>query len=315
VTGAATTGNETPAFIPAGADTLFGILTTPTVEPVGTTVVAMPALVQTPGFGRETTYLCRRAAAAGYHAVRFDYHGMGDSTGVVHRMHLDDLFIEDLEGMLGWLRARGLERYALVGNCFGSRTALALAPRMEGLAMLALAAPPIQDIQLGERREIAAATRMTGWQFARKAVNPRVLGRMFNRRRRRRYAVMARTKLGAASGRVRPGGEDRWVSQPFLRDLMAVVQRGIPTLLLYGDQDDFYQDFQRARTGRLGRLLENAGDLIEVRTLPGLLHEYRDTERQHAMQDLITEWIVSRDGGGAAGGRRGGDGTTAAAAG
>jgi hypothetical protein len=92
-----------------------------------------------------------------------------------------------------------------------------------------------------------------------------------------------------------------------------VVQRGIPTLFLYGDQDDFYRDFERARTGRLGRLLENAGDLIEVRTLPGFLHEYRDTERQHAMQDLITEWIISRDGRGP--GERPGDGTAAAAAG
>jgi pimeloyl-ACP methyl ester carboxylesterase len=211
-------------------------------------------------------------------------------------MHMEDLFVQDLDGVLSWLRSKGIERYVLVGNCFGSRTALAHAATVEGVSLLALAAPPVQDHELGERREIAAATRMTGWEFARKALNPRVVRRVLNPRRRRRYAVMAKAKLGAASGRIRAGGEDQWVSQAFLRDLLTVVQRGIPTLLLYGENDDSYHDFQRARPGRLGRLLENAGDLIDVRTLPGTVHDYRDTERQQAMQDLVTDWIIDRDG-------------------
>jgi pimeloyl-ACP methyl ester carboxylesterase len=296
MTGLATTANEIPAFIAAGENTLFAIMTTPTIEPNGTAVVVMPGLVPTPGFGREAAYLCRHITTFGYHAVRFDNHGLGDSTGVTHTMHMENLFVQDLAAVLEWLRSQGLERFVMVGNCFGSRTALACATAVEGVSLLALAAPPVRDYELGMRRDIAEASRMTGWEFTRKALNPRNLRRVLNPRRRRRYAAMAKERLGQASGRIRPGADDHWVSQPFLRDLRNVIQRGIPTLFLYGEDDDFYREFQRARSGRLGQLLGSAPNLVDVRTLSGPMHDYRDAERQREMQDLVTDWILIRDG-------------------
>src|SRR5207248_7693698 len=117
-----TTGHEVPVFLQAGDETIFGVLTEPAGPPRGTAVIVVPATApSSAGFGRENVYLCRRLAGHGYHTFRFDYHGGGDSTGVVERMSLGDLFKADVDAVVGWFGERGIDDVVLVGSCFGSR--------------------------------------------------------------------------------------------------------------------------------------------------------------------------------------------------
>jgi pimeloyl-ACP methyl ester carboxylesterase len=62
---------------------------------------------------------CRRAAAEGYHAVRFDFRGCGASDGTFADQTLTSK-VEDLRAVLGYFDAPS---YALVGSSFGAKTA------------------------------------------------------------------------------------------------------------------------------------------------------------------------------------------------
>jgi len=299
---AVTSGRETPAFVDTGTDTIFGVLTEPAGEPRGTAVIVVPATApSSAGFGRENVYLCRRLAARGYHTFRFDYHGAGDSTGMVDRISLGRLFKEDVDAVVRWFRARGIEDFILVGSCFGSRTAMAYAADQPPTRMLALVAPPVRDFELGQRTHTAQAMRMSTGQAVKRMARPTFFRNvLFNPRLRRRYRAMARARFRSLIGRLRhreAEANDHWVSPRFLEVTRAVMQRRVPTLLLYGDADEFWADFERARPGRLGRILQAWGTGVEVRTLSGTLHDYRDQTAQRAMQDLIGEWILRSDHG------------------
>src|SRR5205823_3825208 len=131
-----------------------------------------------------------------------------------------------------------------------------------------------------------------------RAARPAFFRNLFEPRMRRRYRAMARARARSLVARLRrreAEANDHWVSARFLEATRAVMQRRVPTLFLYGDADEFWTDFEQARPGRLGRILRAWGDGVQIRTLPGTLHDYRDQEAQRAMQDVIDEWILRSD--------------------
>ncbi|MDP8957906.1 MAG: alpha/beta fold hydrolase, partial [Actinomycetota bacterium] len=134
---------EIPVFFPAGGETLFGILTRPVGEPKGVGVVLL-AVRATFHRNRVAVLLARRLAGLGFHVLRFDYHGLADSSGTA-TFHLDQPFVEDVEGAVRRMRQEGVERFVLVGQCFGARTALAAAARLDGIAGVVLVALPVLD--------------------------------------------------------------------------------------------------------------------------------------------------------------------------
>lgn len=146
---------DAPFFFPAGEEMLFGVLTRPTGEANGTTVTMLTGGGYLTSTHRNRMYvrLSRRLAALGYHTLRFDYHGTGESTGSARQFHIDEPFVEDLAGAIGWLEGQGLSRHVLVGSCFGSRTALACSPQIPGLERLVLLSPPARDVRYVEGQE------------------------------------------------------------------------------------------------------------------------------------------------------------------
>lgn len=290
---------ERAMFFPFGEDSLFAVLTAPAGQPRGVAAIVLPgAQIPTPGFGRENTNLCRRLAAEGFHAVRFDYHGMGDSTGVPDRPSLRRPLVADLESVVEAMRGEGLHRFLVIGHCLGARSALAWAAEAEAAADLVLIAPPLRDFNRGERAATGAAVHLSAGQYVRRALRPRVLRRLGDPRWRRRYRAMAAAKLrtlGAKSGGRSARGRDGWVSEPFLHQLERISSRNVRAVLLYGDRDDFWSDFQLARSGRTGRLLERS-PFIDVRTVPGTLHDFRDLEKQRVVHDAVLDWVLGVGG-------------------
>jgi pimeloyl-ACP methyl ester carboxylesterase len=240
---------DVPVFVPCGADDMFGVLTEPEAEPVGEAVVFLWGAGALPSFGKNLILarLARAAAAAGYHALRFDYPGSGDSTGSVSTHRLDDLGVSEVEAVCGWLEDRGLSRFALVGSCSGARMALASAARVPGVAAIAMLSPPVMDYT----REEAQA---------------------------RKRALESRT-------------EPEWASARFLGPLEEALERGLPVLLLYGKADKLYREFERARRGPLGRLLEHAGSLVSVAAFDGWVHADPSVEGQDWVVGALGEWL------------------------
>ena len=109
----------------------------------------------------------------------------------------------------------------------------------------------------------------------------------------------ARRALGGVAGRRRPrrcrrhpaaGGVPEWLSRRFLAQVAAVVDRGVPALFLYGDEDRYGQDFTRGRQGELGRLLDRAGGRVTVAFVPGRVHGLTSVETQQAMTAAVEAW-------------------------
>lgn len=289
--------DEIPAFFAAGAETLFGILTRPVADPVGTALIALPGGGYIPSTHRNQMWvrLCRAAAADGLHAMRFDYHGVGESTGAIHRYRLDEPFVDDLMGAVQSLEALGIDRFLSVGTCFGARTSLSAAHLIPGLAGLVLISCPVQDFGEGEKASTHLAAQWSLRRYLRAALRPRVITGLFDSRRRRSYRRLARAKLRTlARPAGRNGSADGLASPRFLEPLSQLMERGIPVLFVYGTDDMAYEAFRRALDGALGKLVDRSESGIQVETVPGLLDGFPQIEAQERCLTIVREWIASR---------------------
>lgn len=300
----ATAKSETPVFFQAGNETLFGILTRPATDAADTAVVLLRGGNQGTSAGRNgvSARLCRRLAHEGYYAFRFDYRGVGESTGTVERFRLDRPFGKDLEGAVRCLEDEGIERFALIGQCFGARTALAYASSLPGLEALVLMAAPVRDKEKDETGTSVLVGDRGLWHYVRRGLDPQVIRGLFDRRRRRMYARLAKAAWQGHSVRRRQSPDHDgaiqtyWVSPGFLASLEAVLRRRIPILFLSGTADPGHNDFHRALSGRLGEILREAGSLVDVEVLEGYLGAFADPKLQLQDQviDLIAAWLARR---------------------
>jgi pimeloyl-ACP methyl ester carboxylesterase len=296
---------EVPIFFAAGQETLFGILTQPAPNTVayGTAVMILAggATPVTTNRNRLSVRLCRDVAARGFHAFRLDYHGAGESTGMVERLRLDQPFDEDADGGLLWMQQRGIEDFVLVGSCFGARVALAEAAVNEQVRRLILVAAPSRDAVMGNRQIARTADEWSIWRFMRRALHPRILRGWFDGNRRRLYRRYAREKWRAILRLTRhrfnrsKTEDPSWISSQFLEQFRTVVDRRVRVLLLFGESDSYYTDFRRGLDGTLGKLIEEAGDLIDLRVLPGQIHGFTQLSVQDAVLKEILDWLAAPD--------------------
>jgi pimeloyl-ACP methyl ester carboxylesterase len=277
---------ETPGFVQAGEHTVLAVLTHPTGKPNGRAVVFVPAGGGLPWVNRDRFPVlpARRLAGSGYHAARFDYRGSGESTGWVERYSIDRLFTEEVEGVIAWVRAHGLERLVLVGFCYGARTALAAAQDLPGLERLILiSGPPYDDP--GSRY----AERWGGGEYVRRALRFRALRGLLRAEDRRRYLRLVGAKFRAVSRR---GSADlRRSRSAFVRSLARLVDRRVPVLLIYGEEDVEYHDLTRSWDA-VGPVIEGSGSLIELQLVPGRVHAFDQIATQDALSDRISAFLA-----------------------
>ena len=286
----ATSHQEVPFFAAAPEGDVFGIVTRATVVPNGKVVVLLQggSWIPSPGRNRMWALLARRLAGLGYHAVRLDYHGVGESAGHFENYQLDRPFVDDVAAVVSWLGERaGLREFVLVGTCFGARTALASVGRIPGLAGLALVPPPVRDWAMGEQY----VSYPISW-YARRALRRRALARLLDRDHRKAYLALAARKLRHALGR-RGGRTPRssLVSPHFLEHMAEAVELEVPMLLVYGERDLFYEDFQRAEAGRLGELLRRAGELVNLQVVEGTVHGFTHGDVQDQVIEVLEDWL------------------------
>jgi pimeloyl-ACP methyl ester carboxylesterase len=291
--------HESPVFVPAGEHMLFGVITEPTERPAATVIIASagnPTWVHRSPFPVET---CRRLAASGFRAVRFDFRGVGESGGMVRRFELADPLPGDLLAVSRMVE--GLDQAGIipVGFCFGSRTVLAAAEYIDRLEAAVLIAPPLH-----EKGTARFAARWNVWQFARRALRLQTLRGLFDSKRRAVYRELVvakwrrmadRTNDHSNGGRPGPRGrEDSWVSPRFFDALVRLLDRRVPILVIYGEDDEEYGEFRRARSGRLGQMLDQTGPQVEVVVRPGRVHSFDDASVQDALTELISDWLSRR---------------------
>jgi pimeloyl-ACP methyl ester carboxylesterase len=270
---AATSANEKPIFFPGGGvDELFGIYAGPTGDPLDVAVVFVSgggpggSLVR----NRLWVRLCRTLPAFGYHTFRFDWHGVGDSTGTVDRFLLSRPFTEDLLGAIHWLHRQGLSRFIVVGSCFGGRTALSAAPSVSGLEGIFVTSLPFKDYPSG---------RVTSPRLDRPRQRDSRLARPLRRIGRIKTVKDMRRNMVARRDRSR-------LSDETLRSIAHLVHRDIPILFIYGTEDRYYGDL-RSHPDTLAEL--QRAPSVEFSTLPGQIHAFTTISSQDEVAQLIVE--------------------------
>lgn len=138
-------------YIPVGADHVFGVVTEPVGEPAGLDVLLLSGGMYTLSTNRNRMFvnLARDLAGRGHRVLRFDYCGVGDSTGVTGPYALGDPNSPDALGAMECLATGGRNGLAVVGCCYGARAAMhALAddPRLRSMVLMA---PPLGDEERG----------------------------------------------------------------------------------------------------------------------------------------------------------------------
>ena len=117
---------EYPLFVPHDSGHLAAVLTVPDDDADGLVVLVTGIGAPRSHRFQMWTRLARRLADRGLASVRFDYHGMGDSTGTALEWG-DDwdtvLLAETMAVANEAMRATGTRRVAIAGNCAGAELA------------------------------------------------------------------------------------------------------------------------------------------------------------------------------------------------
>lgn len=295
---------DQPAFVPLGDEALFAISSTADgPAPSGRGVLLLPAggYTFTPQRNRWAVDFAHRLASAGYPTVRFDWQGIGDSTGSVDNFLLHQPGVAEAEAALSLLDA---DSHVLVGQCYGARTAMAMAGDMDTLAGVVLLSPPVRDFARGEGGASRRAYELSTLSYLKAGVAQFRPSHLTDRGQLERIGRLARTlaraKWRAATKRFRTPDPTPWVSKPFLDQLEVLIEAEVPTLLVYGAESSDYMEFEEARAGRLGDLLERGGSSVTIELIPGSLHDKllplktaETIETQHQVRSGVEAWITS----------------------
>lgn len=265
---------------------LVGILHEPEGQPKGAGVVLLH------GWGgyrggphRMFVETARRLADAGFHVLRFDFRGRGDSGGEVAATDLDGM-VEDARAARRFLVAEaGVAQSYWLGICSGGNVALGAASLDKDVHGLILWSTPLFAPYKKKSQEVARRGMFLG-NYARKLFRRETWAKLF--RGQVHFSLIARILLG----RRRPA--EQRDPKDSLRDIMEDLRgyRG-RALFIYGSRDDesvgapeFYTDYCRQE-----------GIPATFHTIEGANHSYYSAQWQDDVVGLTVEWLErDRDG-------------------
>jgi pimeloyl-ACP methyl ester carboxylesterase len=297
----ATTADEIPVYLPAGREHVFGILTRPTGPANGTALLCFHAGAQnlTSHRNRVYTRLCREVAGAGYTAFRMDFHGTGDSSGVLVDRDVSGQTLVDVDVAVRWLTEQGAQRIVVVGTCWGALVALVAAARHEGVVSTCLISPPLYLLETGasvtqggprhERLSRALSHALRPHVFRLLLVEQEYRKWVISRVRRRVLLGLAARFGGFHSTR---HGDDH--VKPSAQSLFTpLLQRRVPIRVLFGEQDQTHLDLLKLGTVPS---LEAASEIIDMVVTPVTVHGLATVRAQDAVAQYVKD-CVARDAG------------------
>ncbi len=274
--------NEQAMFVDGPEGALAAVVTRPEM-PTGTGVVICPGgwYGTSTNRNRVVVRLAREIAALGHTVVRFDWHGVGDSSGEIDRFVLDRPFVGDVVAVCDTLSGAA-DRLLVIGVCFGGRSALAAASQLENLSGLVLVSFPFP----AEQTKADWRARKMGWRgVANVATNPELWRPAARWATRRLRPAPAGPKARDIS--LTPGS--------FRADMGELRDRGVTVDLVFGADDLELVSFESLRQGPLGDYLERSRPGIEVAvTERGDLSSFRSLEAQQTAIELITAIVRRR---------------------
>jgi alpha/beta superfamily hydrolase len=287
--------DERPVRIAGPDGDLFAIVTPPAPGAPATGLASIHLTRPRSHRNRNWVEIARTLAVHGVTAVRFDYHGTGDSGGDATPLDPNAPYRGDVVAVMRHVRERfGAQRFVLTGSCFDARTALsAFADEADAIAALLFIAAPVTSLADMEALYDSAKDWSHVWRALHNPDNWRRLGAVD------RWKQMGRILGGAAGRRRRSEGDavgpdiDPRIHATFIADLDALARSSARALFLYGEDDPEFRTFQLALKDLWPRLSSEARGRLEVEVWPGVVHAgWLAMERQRLLVARALEWLL-----------------------
>ena len=255
-------------------------------NPVGVVIVVGGPQYRA-GSHRQFVHLARCCAAAGFTTLRFDYRGMGDSSGELRDFEQVDA---DIAAALDAMQSAhpGLSRFVLWGLCDAASAALMFAarrpdPRLAGLALLnpwvrsetSLAKAQVKHYYLQRLRQREFWTKLFSGRLAWSAVS----------------GLAANLKLARGAG-------SAVAREAAFQDVMARgwMTSGVPILLLICEADITAREFMEytASSPAWGRAL--AARTANTVHIPNADHTCSTPAARQAMEAATLQWLSTTFG-------------------
>ncbi|HEX6421076.1 MAG TPA: hypothetical protein VFZ77_21410 [Acidimicrobiales bacterium] len=284
--------DEVVRWFEAGDETVLSVLTRPTGPARGVGVIFLNGghFGSSAGKNRIYTRMAADLAERGYHSIRLEWHGIGDSTGAVDEYIMEEPFLDEAFGAARLLRAEGVERIVVYGECFGARTAVVAAEQMPDLAALYLVTLVLRDGAVSDQNPQRLVSELPTSEFVKRLGKLRHLG---DPKRRRLYASIVRNKVRhvVQGARYRHEGTRLapWVSRQVVDGLEGLGRRGIPVRLVYGTSywDPHKFDFQEVES----ELRPMRHPCIEAEIVDEIIAGYRTLHIQDRLVPMVGDWF------------------------
>ena len=288
-----------PAVLQTEPGPILAMVTEPTIDPVGVGVVFFSPGGYTISAQRNrwAARMAEQLAARGLHTIRFDYHGIGDSAADLEAFNQHRPLVDDAAAAIAELERRGITELILVGQCFGARTALAMAPQTRGLRGVFGISPPVRDLGRGEGNASRMAHDAAVGDYVKHAARIFDVSKLRDRAVRRRYARMGamfvKARWAKLLRRLRITKEDPtpWVSRLMIDQMVDLADRAIPVSFVYGAAESDSSDYEEAKVGALGDAVDRVTGMQE-HILEGRVHNLGSVEIQEAIVEMIVEFAV-----------------------
>ncbi len=273
--------HERPMWLRSGQEDLLAVLTEPEA-PNDLGVVLLTGGGWMPATHRNRMFvdLARQLATLGCRIIRFDYAGVGESTGQTKVFDSMKPHSSDVVAAAAALVASGASRVVLVGTCYGGRTALAAAHAVPNLVGMVLSGVPVKDY--------GGADKGLAWH-ARRAWSMTTLKNL--KARYPKYLRIIRTRLLRLFGR---GKRSEVVSGRYLDAIQGVLRRGVEVLILEGLEDKHHKSFVEALDGSLGEVLRAHPHLVAIDEIDGELHGELWLESQAFTRRKAVEFVAAQ---------------------
>lgn len=256
--------------------------------------------------------IAERLVPLGFHVLRFDYYGLGDSEGELSERVLADMYnsiqagryIGDTISAMDWMQSTlGIRRFVGSGLCGGSISALATAEvdsRIE--CLLGVGLPTV--LEGGPENWARILTRHQAEslrsRYLRKLLDPKSLWRFISGRSNynaisvifRRWFIERR--VAPAAKVETPASEVDHTNPRFASAFMEMLESSRPMMLLFSGADrlryQFGENFESHHEARL----RHVKHLYEVHVVPNANHVFSEPTWVGELLEVAERWLIAR---------------------
>lgn len=304
-------------FINRSENTLFGMLHVPSQARKNAGIIILsPGIKNRVAPHRLYVKMARRFCSLGFHVLRFDPEGLGDSEGDINEVFTANLygsiqvgrFIEDTSCAMDWMeRECGISQFILAGLCGGAITGLLTGARdHRATAMLGLGIPVILDSADLDPSKYVTAGELLGLRekYKKKFLNLNAWFRFLTFRSD--YRMLFKSFLSSRPN-VRHDestyentkmidGEKRTEAKDNFNTLFPAALRGMLSgnrsiLFIFSESDRLFWEYEEKFIRRYPENNQGERRLLTVEVTKEANHIFSFSEWQKEMLEVAVSWL------------------------